>query len=128
MKIISFYTSLLIILFFVLSMNTIRQRRKNKIAIGHDENPEMLRAIRAHSNFSEYVPINLFAMYLVQAQGANPYFIHFLGLTLLIGRLSHAYGISQVNENFKFRVNGMKLTFAAMISSASYLLYSIFIN
>lgn len=128
MKIISFYTSLLIILFFALSINTIKKRRKAKIALGHAENPELLRAIRAHSNFAEYVPINLIALYLVEFQGAKSIFVHFLGLTIIIGRLLHAYGISQVNENFRFRVTGMALTFTAMLCSASYLVFSIFIN
>ncbi len=126
MKITALYTSLLIILFFVLSIKTIKQRRKNKIALGHNENPEMLRAIRAHSNFAEYVPLNLFALYLVEAQGANPIITHFLGLAILIGRFLHSYGISQINENFKFRVTGMILTFAAMICSASYLIIQFF--
>jgi len=128
MKIISLYTSLLIILYFILSINTIRIRRKTKIALGHDENPELLRVMRAHSNFAEYVPINLIALYLVEFQGAKAIFIHFIGLILFLGRLLHAYGISQVNENFRFRVTAMALTFTAMLSSASYLIYSMFIN
>ena len=101
-------------------------RRKNQIAIGHNECPEMLRAIRAHSNFAEYVPLCLFAIYLIESQGANPYFIHFLGSLLLIGRISHAYGISQINENFKFRVTGMALTFTSLLSSSLYLIVSYF--
>lgn len=127
MKIISFYTSLLITLFFILSVNTIRKRRKTKIAIG-DENPELLRAIRAHSNFSEYVPINLIALYLVESQGASPLFVHFLGTILVIGRLIHAYGISQVKENFRLRITGMSLTFTTMLLSAGYLIFTFFLK
>jgi uncharacterized membrane protein YecN with MAPEG domain len=128
MKIVSLYTSFLLIFYFILSINTIRKRRKIKIAIGHNENPEMLRAIRAHSNFAEYVPINLFAIYLVESQGAVPLFVHFLGFSLLLGRLLHAYGISQTNENFKFRVTGMSLTFTALLCSAAHLAYLFFNN
>ena len=86
----------------------------------------MLRAIRAHSNFAEYVPICLFAIYLTEAQGANPFFVHCLGFSLLLGRALHAYGISQVNENFKFRVSGMMFTFSSLLGSASYLIISFF--
>ncbi len=128
MKIVSLYTSLLLILFFVLSINTIRKRRKTKIPIGHSENPEMLRAMRAHSNFAEYVPLNLFAIYLVESHGATPLLVHFLGFSTLLGRLLHAYGISQNNENFKFRVTGMALTFTALLSSAGYLAFSFLTN
>jgi uncharacterized membrane protein YecN with MAPEG domain len=88
----------------------------------------MLRAMRAHSNFAEYVPLNLFAIYLVESHGAIPLLVHFLGLSTLLGRLLHAYGISQNNENFKFRVTGMALTFTALLSSAGYLTFSFLKN
>ena len=127
MKITSFYTSLLLIFYFFLSIKTIRARRKTKIAIGHNENLLMLRAMRAHSNFAEYVPFSLFAIYLVETHGANPLFVHFLGLSILTGRILHAYGISQENENFKFRVSGMMLTFNSLLCSAVYLVIS-FLN
>lgn len=124
MKITSLYTALLLIMYFILSINTIRTRRKTKIAIGHNENLLMLRAMRAHSNFAEYVPFGLFAIFLVENHGANPLFVYFLGLSILTGRILHAYGISQENENFKFRVTGMALTFNSLLSSAGYLLFS----
>jgi uncharacterized membrane protein YecN with MAPEG domain len=38
-----------------------------------------------------------------------------LGALLLICRISHAYGISQINENFRFRIFGMAMTFAAIL-------------
>jgi uncharacterized protein len=126
MEIVSLYTSLLLVLYFILSINTIRKRRKTKISIGHFENPEMLRAIRAHSNFAEYVPLNLFAIYLVESHGAAPLLVHYLGFSTLFGRLLHAYGISQDNENFKFRVTGMALTFTALLSAAGYLAFAYF--
>jgi uncharacterized membrane protein YecN with MAPEG domain len=128
MKIISLYASLLMFLYFVLSINTIRLRRKTKISIGHSENPEMLRAIRAHSNFAEYVPLNLFAIFLVEFQGATSVFVHFLGALTLIGRSLHAHGVLQNNENFKFRVTGMALTFTSLLCSACYLIFSFFKN
>jgi uncharacterized membrane protein YecN with MAPEG domain len=128
MKIVSLYTSLLLIFYFVLSINTIRKRRRTKIPIGHFENPEMLRAIRAHSNFAEYVPLNLFAIYLVESQGATPLLVHFLGFSTFLGRLLHAYGISQNNENFKFRIIGMVLTFTSLLTAAGYLAFSFFKN
>jgi uncharacterized membrane protein YecN with MAPEG domain len=37
---------------------------------------------------------------------------------LLIGRVLHAFGISQAEENYRFRVAGMALTFVALISGA----------
>jgi uncharacterized membrane protein YecN with MAPEG domain len=126
MKITALYSSLLILFYVFLSLKTIRTRRKTKIALGHDENPQMLRAIRAHSNFSEYVPLSLFAIFLVESNSSNHIFPHLLGLLTLTGRILHAYGISQVKENFNYRVMGMVLTFTSLMSSAAYLLYCYF--
>jgi len=48
--------------------------------------------------------------------------VHGLGLVLLLARLSHAYGVSQARENFRFRVFGMVGTFAVLVVSALVLL------
>jgi uncharacterized membrane protein YecN with MAPEG domain len=125
MKITPLYTSLLMIIFVILSIRTIRQRKKSKVPIGHADDQNLLRAMRAHSNFSEYVPFSLIGIYLIEMQGAHPLFVHGLGLMILIGRSIHAYGISQSNENFKFRVSGMMLTLSTLIISSLYLLFSI---
>lgn len=128
MKPLYLYASLLAVLFFVLSARTIRLRRKLKIGVGDAGSQQMLRAMRVHSNFSEYVPLCLFLIFLVESAGANPGIIHMLGATLLVGRLSHAYGVSQVKENFRFRVTGMTLTFAVLLGCAAYLLLSFIVN
>jgi uncharacterized membrane protein YecN with MAPEG domain len=38
--------------------------------------------------------------------------------TLLIGRLLHACGISQIEENNRYRVAGMALTFTTIVSAS----------
>jgi uncharacterized membrane protein YecN with MAPEG domain len=121
------YAAILGLGFVGLSFLTLRLRRQNKIALGDGGNPQLLRAIRVHSNFAEYVPIALILIYMTESIGAPIYLIHFLGISLLIGRLSHAWGVSQENENFKFRVFGMIATFNAIIVSSLYILVSQFI-
>ncbi|GDX85803.1 hypothetical protein LBMAG43_18450 [Methylococcaceae bacterium] len=121
------YAAILGLGFVRLSFLTLRLRRQNKIALGDGGNPQLLRAIRVHSNFAEYVPISLILIYMTESIGAPIYLIHFLGISLLIGRLSHAWGVSQENENFKFRVFGMIATFNAIIVSSLYILVSQFI-
>ena len=121
------YAAILGLGFVGLSFLTLRLRRQNKIALGDGGNPQLLRAIRVHSNFAEYVPIALILIYMTESIGAPIYLIHFLGISLLIGRLSHACGVSQENEDFKFRVFGMIATFNAIIVSSLYILVSQFI-
>lgn len=121
------YAAVLGLGFVGLSFLTLGLRRKNKIALGDGGNPQLLRAIRVHSNFAEYVPMALILIYLTESIGAPIYLIHFLGVSLLIGRLSHAWGVSHENENFKFRVFGMIATFNAIIVSSLYILAAQFL-
>jgi len=122
MKILPIYAAFLATLFVYLSVRTIRARRSLGIGLGHAENPVMLRAMRVHANFAEYVPFALFLLFLVESSGANPLVVHALGVALLAARLSHAYGVSQQKENFRFRVFGMATTFTVLLVCAIYLL------
>jgi hypothetical protein len=90
------YAALLGFLFFYLSIRTIGLRRRLQIGIGSNENDEMLRGMRVHSNFAEYVPITLLLIYFVEIQGGHQLLIHALGVLLLVGRSVHAYGVSQM--------------------------------
>ncbi len=126
MLILPIYAALLGFLFFYLSVRTIGLRRRLKIGIGSKENDEMLRCMRVHSNFSEYVPITLLLIYFVEIQGGHPLLIHALGVLLLVGRSVHAYGVSQMNEKFVFRVSGMAMTFTALLTSSCVLLFNFF--
>jgi uncharacterized protein len=122
MTILPVYAALLAFLFVYLSIRTIRARRSFGIGLGHAENPVMLRAMRVHANFAEYVPIALLLIFLVESSAANPLLVHALGTTLVVGRLSHAFGVSREPENLGFRVFGMALTFTVLLVCATYLL------
>lgn len=126
MQILPMYAALLGFLFFYLSIRTIGLRRRLKIGIGAKENDEMIRGMRVHSNFAEYVPITLLLIYFVEIQGGHQLLIHALGALLLVGRSVHAYGVSQINEKFVFRVSGMVMTFTALLISACILLFNFF--
>jgi uncharacterized membrane protein YecN with MAPEG domain len=123
MHILPAYAALLGLIFFYLSVRTIGLRRKLHIGIGASDNPLMLRAMRVHANFAEYVPLTLLLIYLVEVQGGPGLLVHALGLCLLVGRTAHAYGVSQAQENFAYRVTGMAMTFTALLSSCALLLY-----
>ena len=121
--ILPIYAALLAIIFVALSIRTIRQRHKLKIGLGDAGNKDMQRAVRVHANFAEYVPLCLVMIYLVEQSGVYAWMAHALCLGLLFGRLSHAYGVSQRKENFRFRMAGMSLTFAVLLACAVHLLW-----
>jgi uncharacterized protein len=118
MSVTPFYAAILGLLFVFLSVRTLKTRRSLKIAIGDAGNQQMLRAMRVHANCAEYAPISLLMIYLLESQGAYKALVHLLCLCLVAGRFSHAYGLSQAIENYKFRVFGMAMTFTAIITSA----------
>jgi len=119
---VSLYAALLALMFFALSIRTILARGKFKVAVGDGDHPGMLRAMRVHANFAEYVPLCLLLIFLVEIQGGAQVLIHGLGLALLLGRLLHAYGVSQLKEKLVFRQVGMVITFSVMWVAAVKLL------
>lgn len=118
------FAAILSLLFVFLTVRTLRLRRRFRIAVGDSGNLEMLRAVRAHGNFAEYVPLTLLLIYFVEQLHGHSWLIYTLGSVLTLGRLSHSYGVSQLNENFFFRVFGMACTLSTIGFSAVYLLYS----
>jgi uncharacterized membrane protein YecN with MAPEG domain len=124
MQTVQLYAGLLGLLFVALSVRTLRLRRRMQVAVGDGGNIVMLRAMRVHANFAEYVPLCLVLLYLLQTQGAGAVYLHVLGAGLVAGRLSHAYGVSKEPEDFRFRVVGMALTLGVLISASVSLLVS----
>ena len=122
MHITPLYASVLALLFFALSVRTVLLRRTLRIAVGDGGHPQMLRAMRVHSNFAEYVPLTLLLVLMLEWQGGHAGLIHGLCLVLLVGRLSHALGVSRVAEDYRYRVLGMGSTFTAMVGAAACLL------
>ncbi len=105
--------NLFLTIFYVrLFKNVVNLRRKFKIPLGYDKNIDLQRAIRAHSNFIEYVPFSLIlSMFL--------YFHNYLifcclsSFFLLLGRTLHHRGISnskEIETKYLFRMRGMKFT------------------
>ena len=112
------FASILALMFIKLSLNVIGFRRKNKVSIGAGGVDELERAMRAHGNFAEYVPLGLFLMGALELNGAPSVLVALLGSLLVIGRYFHAKGINVPPPDFTYRVRGMKLTFAALGLSA----------
>lgn len=115
MPITALYAALLAPLLVLLAVRVIRQRRTARVGIGHGDDAELLRRMRVHANFTEYVPLALILIGLAESLKTTPLLLHALGLALLAGRLVHAFGVSQTKENLSLRVTGMSLTFAVLI-------------
>jgi uncharacterized membrane protein YecN with MAPEG domain len=114
----AFYAGLLAMLFLYLSALVIANRRNKKISLGDGGDRHFLQFIRAHGNFSEYVPLVLVMLLIAEINGTNDVMLHLIGLTLLFGRLIHSFGLRRHTGESWQRVVGMLLTFASMIIAA----------
>ena len=116
------YAGLLALLFFVLSLRVVKLRGHGA-SLGDGCNPVLLRRIRAHGNFAEYVPFILLMMGMLELSHFSSYLLHALGVTLVIARLLHAYALS-FTEKFKFgRFWGTALTFGLVLVCGALCLY-----
>ncbi len=66
MPITAFYAALLAVLFLVLSFRVIGVRRGQRVEIGDGGDKELLRRMRVHANFAEYVPLALVLLALAE--------------------------------------------------------------
>lgn len=112
------YAAIFGFVFVALSFRTLLLRRRLGVAIGDGDQPILTRAVRVHSNFAEYVPLSLILVCFLETQAELSPWIHVLCSTLLVGRITHAFGVSQVAENYRYRVIGMALTFTVIISAS----------
>ncbi len=118
------YAALLGLLYIALSVRTLRMRKNLRIAVGDGGSAEMLRAMRVHANFAEYTPIALLLIAMAELNGVNALIIHALGAALLLGRLSHAWGVRQMSETFFFRIFGMAMSLTTIAIAALLLLFA----
>ena len=115
MHVTAIYAGLLAVLYFVLSYRVVQLRGPGGPSLGDGGDPAMIRRIRAHGNFAEYVPFILLMIGILELGHANVTLLHALGVTLLVARLLHGYALS-FTESFKFgRFWGTALTFALLL-------------
>ena len=118
MHVSAFYAALLTPIFVFISLRVIRARRGAGFAIGDGGNADLLRRMRVQANFAEYVPLALILLALSESLAAPVWLLHVFGMMLLLGRTVHAFGVSQSDEQFAFRVSGVALTMTMIISAA----------
>jgi len=116
------YAGLLALWFLVLSWRVI-QRRRSGIYLGDGGDPAMLRVMRGHANFAEYVPLALLLMGMLEVSRVSIYVLHALGIVLLAARLLHGYALS-FTDQFPFgRFWGATLTFCVLAIEALLCIY-----
>lgn len=114
------YAGVLGILYVGLSAFVIRGRWKNRVILGDGDNQDMIKRIRVHANFIEYVPLTLILLFIIEFEGAPAGLIHSLGIALTVGRIIHPIGILTKSGPSWGRTGGMMLTFGVLIVASFY--------
>ena len=120
LKMTALYIALNAAIMVALAANVIRMRYRTRTRFGDAGKLQMMRAIRAHGNNTEYVPIALILLLLAHSLGAGLALIHAIGLPLTVGRILHAAGFLAPGQetpagHSQLRMAGMILTFFAIL-------------
>jgi uncharacterized protein len=116
------YASILALFFIGLSLRVVLLRRKSKTSLSDGGNTTLLRAIRAHANFAEYVPFALMLMAFSEMNGLHSGWLHGSGVCLLFARAFHAFAIQNGCTGLP-RVAGIAMTFTVLGGNALLLLW-----
>ena len=111
-----FYTGLLALFFFVLSMRVVAVR--GRVSLGDGGDPVVLRRMRGQANFAEYVPLIILMMAFLELRHVGSLWLHTIGFTLLVARLLHGVALSFTKQWWFGRFFGTLLTFVLLIVCA----------
>ena len=117
-KITLLFTALHALLMMVLVYRVVTYRRGAKIGLGDGGDTRLLRRMRVHANFIEYVPIALLLLALLEVCGLDARAVWALGGTLLLSRLLHAWGLSSTGGVSIGRFWGTLLTWLVLVVAA----------
>lgn len=123
----SFYAALGALLLVGLAARISALRRHHRVGVGDGDQPELARAIRAHGNAAEHIPIGLLLLALLEIQGGNFMALHLAGAAFLVGRVLHAWGLGQSAGVTRQRTWGTLLTWLVLAAMAGCLLVLSFI-
>lgn len=114
LQLTAIYTGLLVLLGVFLGIMVTRARIANAVDIGDGGKEAMTKAVRAHGNFIEYVPLAVITIGLIEMAGGPKWLLHGMGIVLLVARVLHAQGLYQtVGQSFG-RLAGTSLTWIVL--------------
>ena len=117
------YAGLLGIVFAVLTFRVGPLRAKLGISMYDGGNKELGLEIRRHGNFTEYVPLALLMMALLESMGTMPIAIHVMGALLVVGRIAHPIGLNWDTVNSGLRAVGAGSSLLVIVVASLWLIY-----
>ncbi len=97
-----------------LALRASRVRVSGKVSLGDGGNPMMLARMRAHANFTEYAPMVLILLGLIELAHGTSLWLWLAGIAFILGRLAHPFGLERPGAN-ALRGTGIGLTWLVLL-------------
>jgi uncharacterized membrane protein YecN with MAPEG domain len=111
--------SLLAVLCLILAIRASMGRVKNNVLMGDGGNADMVMRMRTHANFTEYVPLLLVLMGLLELAGGSRMVLTIFGAALVLARVAHAVGMARPAPSY-LRAGGALVTFLLLLAGGLY--------
>lgn len=109
---------ILIFIQMALMVGVILARRRNRQSLSDGGHPDLLQAIRRHGNFAENAAIFIAGFALLELMGGGRLGIEIMSAIFVLGRLSHALGLTLQPPANVFRSAGVASTVLVGIALA----------
>ncbi|MEO0368778.1 MAG: MAPEG family protein [Pseudomonadota bacterium] len=111
------------LIYVVLSLRVIRIRFTERISLGHGDHKPLMKAVRTHANFAEYVPLTLLLLWFVETLTMSSNLVLVLGVIFIAARLCHVIGMENPKQYMILRQAGIVTTHGILIICSLYLIY-----
>jgi uncharacterized membrane protein YecN with MAPEG domain len=124
----AFYTGLAALWLAFLALGVVRYRIKYRVGLGAGGQPALERAQRVHGNATEWLPLGLGLILVLELMAAPIWLLHLLGVSLAAARGLHAAGLWRTRAASWQRSAGMVLQLGQYaVGGAACLLYALVI-
>ncbi|MBV1901258.1 MAG: MAPEG family protein [Kordiimonadaceae bacterium] len=107
--------SFLGLLLIYLSYAVSKERLRSKTDIGDGDDPALLRAIRAQANLTEYAPLGLILIGLLETSDVNKTLVLGLAVVFVLGRYMHGLTLGKLEGKNPYRMFGTLFTWGVIL-------------
>ena len=107
---------ILIVMQMALALAVALARRRSRQSLGDGSNKDLLQAIRRHGNLAENAALFIAGFTLLELLGGSRIELQILCAVFVLGRISHAIGLSVQNTVNPFRIVGITATIAVGVA------------
>lgn len=113
------------LILFALALNVgLRRGAQQRLQPGDTGDALLTRAIRAHANFAEFVPLVLVILMAMALLGASERLLGVYGGLFTAGRIAHAFGMMRDKHPNAARFTGNLITGLALLAGAGWLIWT----